>query len=296
MRRMALRTSPALLVLCALTAAGCSGEVGSELDAGASRDGGAHSVDASSSDGATSARDAGDAAIEPADAGTDAAAIGVGCEGRDYLFCEDFESATPGTIPDGWAFDDGWRDGDPTVTDTEHRTGAHALRSALAETGQRRIRHALSSLGGARGRHWGRIFYKVETPFFVGGYVHSTMVGLIGSRECRVVDTVLGPSGSHQFLFNLPDDSCCAGSSYDYHSYDDEWHCAEWFVDASTRSYRFYFDGDEVTDIAFDGRDDAFIEDFSAISIGWRNYQTADPPYRSYLDDLAIDDERIGCD
>jgi hypothetical protein len=158
----------------------------------------------------------------------------------------------------------------------------------------------LSSLGATAGTHWGRIFYKVKTPFPLpsGGVIHNTLVGLRGSDESRVVDTVVNSNGDHQFLYNLPDDSCCSGSAYDYRSYDGGWHCAEWYIDATTQSFRFFFEGAEVTSIGFQNRPngEARIEQFSSIAVGWINYQTPDPPYyEAWFDDLAIDDNRIGC-
>jgi len=49
--------------------------------------------------------------------------------------------------------------------------------------------------------------------------------------------------------------------------------------------------------LAFDRDDDhAHIEAFGDIALGWRNYQDATTRYESYFDDLAIDDERVGCD
>jgi hypothetical protein len=167
-------------------------------------------------------------------------------------------------------------------------------------SGQHRAEHSLAMLGAARGHHWGRVFYRVDAPAFIpsSGVVHNTMVGLLGSTECRVVDTVISTSGAHQFLFNIPDDSCCVGSSYDYHSYDGAWHCAEWEINAADQSYRFFFDGTEVTSLAVMYGSDmrAHIEAFNTLAVGWRNYQTATTPYQSYFDDIAIDDTRIGCD
>jgi hypothetical protein len=232
---------------------------------------------------------------------SDAGVRGTGCEGSTYLFCEDFEDAAPGSLPSGWSVGFGWMDGDPSVTADEARSGTRSLAGALAMAGQRRAEHSLESLGAARGEHWGRVFYKVATPFFMpsGGVVHSTIVGLLAGDECRVVDTVLASDGSHQFLFNVPDDSCCTGSSYDYRSYDGEWHCAEWRVRESDQSYQFFFDGTEVEDIAFSygaGDRRARIEAFENVALGWRNYQTAEMPYQTWFDDLAIDDERIGCE
>ena len=222
-----------------------------------------------------------------------------GCAGRGYLFCEDFESASGSALPAGWVVGGGWMPGDPSVSSTVAHSGTRSLRSATATSGHHRAEHPLDSLGAAAGQHWGRVFYRVATPAFVpsSGVVHNTMVGLIGSVECRVVDTVISTSGDHQFLFNIPDDSCCVGSSYDYQSYDGDWHCAEWYVDAATQSFQFFYDGAEVTDLTFDRSDsNARIEAFETVALGWRNYQEATTPYESYFDDLAIDDTRIGCD
>jgi hypothetical protein len=236
----------------------------------------------------------------PGDASVDASSRS-GCAGNSYAFCEDFESADDGKLPAGWTKVDGWNPGEAIVTSSEHHGGLRALASAVAVNGQPRAGHSLTSLGATAGTHWGRIFYKVKTPFPLpkGGVIHNTLVGLRGSSESRVVDTVVNSSGDHQFLYNLPDDSCCTGSAYDYHSYDGKWHCAEWYIDATTQSFRFFFEGTEVTSLGFEKRPGgaARIEQFSSIAVGWINYQTPDPPYyEAWFDDLAIDDARVGCD
>jgi hypothetical protein len=40
------------------------------------------------------------------------------------------------------------------------------------------------------------------------------------------VDSVESSDGTHQWIYNLPDDSCCTGSAYDW-TFDINWHCAE---------------------------------------------------------------------
>ena len=256
---------------------------------------------------ATTPRDAstaGDAATPDAarqtvnDAGTTRAA---GCAGSTYKLCEDFESAAVSALPAGWTIATGWNSGTPAVTDAEHHGGLKSLRAAIATNGQPRASRSLTDLGTTAGKHWGRIFYKVKTPAPLptqGAVIHNTLVGLKGSTEARVVDTVVNSQGKHQFLYNLPDDSCCTGSAYDYASYDGAWHCAEWYVDAATQTYRFFFEGAEVSSIGFSNgaQQRAHIEPFSAILLGWINYQTPTRPYETWFDDLAIDDRRVGCD
>jgi hypothetical protein len=309
------------LALLGLAAASCQASIarGDNQDAGVggsaptsgggpSTGGSAAGADGGSVAGKGRRGSAGDGGAR--EAGADDAAIDAqppsGCAGRSYAFCEDFESAADGKLPAGWTQVAGWSKGEAVVTSSEHHAGQRALASAVAANGQPRAGHSLVSLGATAGTHWGRIFYKVKTPFPlpptldkpVQYVIHNTLVGLRGSSESRVVDTVVNSSKSHQFLYNLPDDSCCSGSAYDYHSYDGNWHCAEWYIDAKTQSFRFFFDGVEVKSIGFQNWPSgaARIEQFSSIVVGWINYQTPAPPYsEAWFDDLVIDVARVGC-
>jgi hypothetical protein len=125
--------------------------------------------------------------------------------------------------------------------------------------------------------------------------LHNTIVGLSGATESRVVDTIVNGEGKNQFIYNVPDDSCCEGSQYLYTSYDGKWHCAEWFLDADAKQFRFYFEGVEVTSLKFDASK-AKLGNYTQVIVGWIGYQTSKMPYnQAWVDDLAIDDERIGC-
>jgi len=119
-------------------------------------------------------------------------------------------------------------------------------------------------------------------------------VGLQGGTEDRVVDTVEDSNGKHQWLFNIPDDSCCTSSTYDW-SFDSDWHCAEWYVDASSQSYRFFTDGTEVTSIGFTNRSGAKMSTWTSIGLGAIFYQSVPAAVVMWFDDLAIDDNQIGC-
>ena len=127
-----------------------------------------------------------------------------------------------------------------------------------------------------------------------GVYFHTTMVALEATVENRVVDSVQSPDGTHQWIYNVPDDSCCTGSTYDW-TFDANWHCAEWYVDVSTKSYRFFTDSTEVTSLAFTNNANAKMSSYTAIVVGSIFYQTPPSPFVLWLDDLAIDDTQIGC-
>jgi hypothetical protein len=230
--------------------------------------------------------------------GGDAGPAASGCAGKTYKLCEDFESGTVGMIPTGWTALQGYapmRGGTVLANDSAH-SGSMSLKSDGMSTGLDRVQRALASLGATATKHWGRLFYKVGAPLPKPntGVIHITMGALEGTTENRVVDTVVAMNGTHQWLFNIPDDSCCTVSPYNW-TFDTTWHCVEWNIDVATSSFRFFSDGQEVTSLAFTGKTGARMSQYKSIGLGTIYYQM--PPARivMWFDDLAIDDNRIGC-
>jgi hypothetical protein len=219
-----------------------------------------------------------------------------------YLLCEDFEGTAVGSIPDGWE-----QHGEASVSEAQAKSGSHSLEISPAENGQRRIYHSTEMLGGA---HWGRVHYRVQLPV-PDAFVHSTLVTFfgegptIGDAEFRVVDTVKDQktggfaNGNHQFLYNVQPNGPEFGTGTDYdYTFDGEWHCAEWHVDAADQSYHFYFDGTEAigfTNGAGNYEDSELPTGFAEVRLGWNNYQSAPPGFTAWLDDFALDDQRVGC-
>jgi hypothetical protein len=188
-----------------------------------------------------------------------------------------------------------------TVADDEAHSGNNSLKSDDPSGDQNRLQRSLSSLPTAiQSTHWGRIFYKNMTPVPVnkGGVTHVTYTSLTGSKgEVRIVDTVENSStpSMHQWLYNLPSDGCSQGSAYNW-GYDDAWHCAEWYIDATTDTYRFYADSVEVTSISFANMTCASMSvPFTDIILGTTSYQTPNGPWIMWEDDLAISSTQIGC-
>lgn len=231
------------------------------------------------------------------------------CTAGRYVVCEGFETTAVGNnvAPAGWT-----RAGAVDVIADAGNVyrGAHAMRIDAAPNGPRRITLAGAAVAALGGSHWGRVFYKVQTPAPMpsSGVVHSTLVAgaalspVSGNIEVRVVDTVEDTTGHHQFLYNVqPDTRAEFGTGSDYSwTYDGRWHCAEWHVDYATQSYHFYFDGAEVTSIAITNGAGHFTNSeipavFQSLSVGWNNYQTSTPGFVAWLDEIALDTSRIGC-
>ena len=224
---------------------------------------------------------------------------GAGCAGKNYKLCEDFETGTDAAFPAGWTKFKGYGAGaasDIAMATDKFHSGKASVKSSSMATGQTRIQKSIASLGPTASKHWGRIFYRVESPAVKpsSGVLHVTFVGLMGTGENRVVDTVEDSQGKHQWLYNNPDDTGSLGSSYDW-MFDDAWHCAEWNVDVGAKSYRFFTDSAEVKQIGFTGKNDAQMSDYSSIIVGAEFYQMPPTPFVMWFDDLAIDDNQIGC-
>jgi len=284
---------------------GASGSSGSSGSGGVAGTGGTSgNGGAPDAGGAPDVRDAGDAG---AGDGRDAATTGMGdagiggpslCVPGRYLICENFEATAEGAIPAGWT-----KHGNAAVAADQAARGAHSLKIAAAANGERRIYTDGARLGSG---HWGRIFYRVELPVPTV-FVHSTMVALYGAgpvngnEEVRVVDTVKDANGKHQFLYNVQPSGAEFGKGSPYNwTFDGNWHCAEWHIDAPAQSYAFYYDGVEVTSIAINngpgnyaGSDIPSV--FTDVRVGWNNYQSAPPGFVAHIDEVALDTNRIGC-
>jgi hypothetical protein len=267
--------------------AGTGGEAGGPNAGGA---GGASSGGAGGSGGT-----AGSAGADGG--GSDGGAI-AGCAGKPYKLCEDFESGMSGAIPTGWTVLRGFsaqRGGVALANDQAH-SGRMSLKSDGMNTGMDRVERSLAAIGMTATKHWGRLFYKVASPPPKpnSGVIHLTFAALEGTTENRIVDTVIATNGTHQWLFNIPDDSCCTSSPYNW-MFDAAWHCAEWNIDVGTQSFRFFSDGKEVTQLAFTGRAGARMSNYTSIGLGAIFYQVPPMPIVVWFDDLAIDDNQIGC-
>ena len=235
------------------------------------------------------------------------APTGGGCAGKSYKLCEDFESSAVGQMPIGWTALDGYGENPPRtlVAADAFRSGAHALKTSSSVSGASRVQRSLAGLGATAGTHWGRLFFKVQSPApqLATQGPHATFVALQGNlraNELRVVDTQQATTGKIQLLANTPDDQCCTGTDFTYALYDGTWHCAEWHVATATQSYRFFLDGAEIPALKFDygaGSTKANMPPaFTAVGLGTIFYTPTLPsPLVTWFDDLAIDDTQIGC-
>jgi hypothetical protein len=237
------------------------------------------------------------------------AGVGGGslCTGGRYLLCEGFEGPVGNTPPSGWS-----RQGNATIADDQAARGAHALKlTPAADKGYGFFVYANAESFGAA--HWGRLFYRVQVPP-PDAFVHATMAAYqgdgpeIGAATFRVVDTVkmASPTSTHQFLYNV---QITGGSEFSKQgpynwTFDGNWHCAEWFVDGANQAYQFFQDGAEVTQMRMQNGAGNYGSGsnrtnlpmmFNDFRVGWTTYQNAPPGFTAWIDEVAIDSQRIGC-
>jgi hypothetical protein len=222
----------------------------------------------------------------------------------------DFESTAVGQVPPGFT-----KTGAVGVVDDVAHSGKRSLRMDAAANGPRRVTAKDPQLMAALGTsHWGRLYFKVQLPHPVPAgegkfpVIHSTLVsGTAVSPsekdpiEVRVLDTVMGPKGTFQWIYNVQPrkrPEFAKGGKY-VNEYTDQWTLAEWYVDHDTQTYRLFVDGEEVTDVSYSKGKGKFEKAeipaaFESLSFGWTNYQKADKGFVAWIDDVALSKERIG--
>jgi hypothetical protein len=229
------------------------------------------------------------------------------CTAGRFLLCEGFEGPVGNTPPSGWS-----RQGNATIADDQAARGAHALKlTPAADKGYGFFVYGNAESFGAA--HWGRLFYRVQVPP-PDAFVHATMAAYqgdgpeIGAATFRVVDIVkmAAPASKHQFLYNV---QITGGSEFSKEgpynwTFDGNWHCAEWFVDGANQAYQFFQDGAEVTQMRIQNGAGNYGSGsnrtnlpmmFNDFRVGWTTYQTAPPGFTAWIDEVAIDAQRIGC-
>jgi hypothetical protein len=100
-----------------------------------------------------------------------------------------------------------------------------------------------------------------------------------------------------QWIYNVQRSTDEFGSGTDYvYQWDGEWFCMEWHHDQVGQTATLWLDGVEVEAITQGPETSPEIPVFDDISVGFANYQIASPQFVVWIDEVALDDARIGCD
>jgi hypothetical protein len=226
------------------------------------------------------------------------------------LLCDDFEDDPLGDAPAA-----------PWVVSTQESTlavdGAMAFSGAQSihittNDGAGTYRRAYMSIEGApvfpiEGNVvWGRMMiHLVATP---EGSVHWTNIQGEGDVPGMDFRGLYRYGGQHDGRLMANYETQGTGSDCWDHSDTvmptGVWTCFEWHFDGTTDTMQFFLDGVELADmtvmgmgegcIAHDTGDYWYAPVFDTMRLGWEHYQ-ATSSREMWIDDVALDDARIGC-
>ena len=228
---------------------------------------------------------------------------GVGCEGAPWIVCEDFEAAAVDANPDGWDLRPSgvWGGGGMGVTDELAASGSQSFRLQSAETGAQWLTY-MGDISAFADGHWGRMYFRMSAPVpwpGDGGVIHGDLFEARGDWEgsTHQVRWAVINNGAMQHNWGYNVQTSNAGefiheTGY-VHSWTEDWLCIEWHHDRVAQTASLWVDGEQILDVT--AADDPQIPVFDDISVGWANYQPASPQFVVHIDDVALDDERIGC-
>lgn len=227
-------------------------------------------------------------------------------------FCDDFEQTEGGNPGPAWSYPFGFM---PTIDSKHAARGTRALLFANT-TGNPGHIEETSTFPAANNSFYGRMFVWIDQLPTAADGAHWALVGAKGDgnpAEVRVDGQLVStPAPGHNF-YGVGSDF---GDSGDWHTSGTEpqssaqekvWTCLEWRFKGDTSETQVWIDGVEqvslhTTSKEFRPGDQEMGKTFThptyqRLRIGWWIYQNNSVPAANnvWLDEIAIDDERIGC-
>ncbi len=228
------------------------------------------------------------------------------CENSPFAVCEDFESTNPGELPGGWTLT-GYGNRTAQVSEAQSARGARSLEVSI-DGGQTAVVGMLQlpSLGQLASRHFGRMFYRMEGPG-VSEFVHFDVLAARGpwmghENEVRLASTGTGVgtmSSNWSWIYNVQPSGDGAGSEFgsegdrSAHPLVDEWMCLEWLFDSDMQTATYFHDNQVIDYLVIDD-ERSEVPVLTSVAVGLQKFQQTGA-MKSWVDEVALDDERIGC-
>jgi hypothetical protein len=286
-------------VLLAVVLVGCGDPTSGSGGSGGATSGGP-TTSASGGGGAGGATTSGPSTSSAGGAGSG----GATCDTGSFTLCETFEGADDGGFPGDWGpRGDEWGAGVLGVASDDARFGAKSLKADGGNAGQRFMDYK-GALGALASHHYGRVYMKVAVPapWPSGGVLHADFIeglgpGPNGGTHNVRWGVVENTQQMFQWIYNVQpsngDPEFAEGTSYVY-GWTGAWQCIEWVYDEPTQSGALWIDGEPIP-ITPGASHAAEIPVWESLGVGLANYQDAGEGFTVWFDELAYDDERIGC-
>jgi hypothetical protein len=227
------------------------------------------------------------------------------CDTAGLVLCDGFENA--GIDENLWEISASGNNTVEIVADQSARGGQSV--HIQTNDGFGRLRN-MTSFPIAGNRYWGRMFIRVDR-FSTVDWAHWTMAEAAGQGDGSLI-RVGGQYNSNQMV-NRWGVGSDGGATGDWTTHDqdpdgnpieppeDEWICLEWLHDGDTDEGQFFVDAVEHPSLAttsdvHGGNDVPYdLPMFESVWFGWWQYQSDPQPFDVWIDEVAIDTERIGC-
>ncbi|MDB5215486.1 MAG: hypothetical protein JWO86_3413 [Myxococcaceae bacterium] len=230
------------------------------------------------------------------------------CAQAGVKLCEDFESGTLDAMT--------WTTvgAKPVIDGVQHARGAKALHVTVNGNGASYIKET-KSFPAPNNAYWGRMFVwfdSLPVPAAMFTYAHWTFAAATGTQVPGEI-RLSGQMQNGKNLFGVGTDNRTANGTGDWTSSDKDpmnaplavptkqWLCIEWAHLGNTNETRFYWDAVEhpslyTTSTKNGGNGMPYIlPQFDALWVGWNEYQTATEKFELWIDEVAVDQQRIGC-
>jgi hypothetical protein len=286
---------------------GGGGRTGTPADAAEETDGSGPGLD----DAGEPAPDTGgqpvDVSAPAPDAGADGGALHGSslCSTSRFAICEGFESNGPGTVPSNWGRRSGYGGRSLGIAGDDSARGTQSLKIEGGLNGSQFIEYK-GALGPLATAHYGRIFFKVKTPapWPTSGVLHGDIVQHLGPHPGGGINNVRwgiveNTQMKFQWIYNVQptqgEPEFGDGTAYNY-AWPGTWQCLEWRYDQAAQTGALWIDGTQIP-ITVGKSHAPEIPVFTSLGVGWANYQNAPGEgFTVWIDEVAIDPMRIGCD
>jgi hypothetical protein len=231
------------------------------------------------------------------------------CATAGVQLCEDFESGT--LDPKTWTVSGTA----PVIDGVQHARGQKALHITQNGNGLSYIKET-KTFPAPNNTYYGRAFVywkALPTPSGAFTYAHWTFIAASGTGVTGEI-RVSGQLQNGKNFFGVGTDSGGdPNGTGDWTNSDKDpmnapvpvptgqWLCIEWMHKGDTNETRFFWDAIEHPSLYTSAKqhggngNDYLLPTFNNVWIGWQEYQTTSEPFEMWVDEIAIDWDRIGC-
>lgn len=229
------------------------------------------------------------------------------CDQAGLLLCDGFEGATIDSAL--WTISKA--DGNTVELTTDHAARGQKSIHIVANNGHGYLEND-TIFPVANNDYFGRMFLRVKRFSTTVAHAHWTVAEGAGSGNGSKIR--VGGQYSLDDSFNFWGVGSDGGPTGDWTWHDDDpdgmpeepptdaWTCLEWEHKGSTNETRFFVDGIEhpslhttATNHGGNQSEEYILPMMQSFWFGWVQYQGDPEPFDVWIDEVALDDERIGC-